>query len=97
MYGDNKLWAGHRIILPEVRDKAVHRCRECRFFVTIQGLREMQQGCVISIEAFRKRWWRVPKVIPISQLLQTVGKEGLAQITTRGNPDAQACADFQAK
>ena len=48
----NKLWDGHRIVLPEMREKAVHRCRECRFLAVIVGQEETRSGCVAGIASF---------------------------------------------
>lgn len=97
MYDENKLWKGHRIILPEMREKAVYRCGECRFFVKIQGVYENRWGCVVSIESFRKLWRRVPGKLVLSEVLNLAGKKGLEVILRRGNPEAQACGRFRSK
>lgn len=49
----NKLWESHHLILPEVRKMAINQCGDCRFFVTIQGVTEKRQGCVVNIRKYR--------------------------------------------
>ncbi|MGD0153141.1 MAG: hypothetical protein ABSC17_05190 [Thermacetogeniaceae bacterium] len=91
----NKLWEGHRIVLPEMREKAVHRCRECRFLVAIVGQEETRSGCVAGIAGFGELQRRVPEQIPLRELLHLAGRNGLQDVLTRGNPDTQACGRFQ--
>ncbi len=90
----NKLWDGHRIVLPEMREKAVHRCRECRFLAVIVGQEETRSGCVAGIASFGGLQRRVPERIPLRELLHQVGRSGLQDILTGFNPDAQACGRF---
>ncbi len=92
---DNKLWDGHRIVLPEMREKAVGRCRQCRFLVSIDGQQETRLGCVAGIESFARLWRRVPEKIPLRELLDLAGKDGLQEILSRGNADAQVCGRFR--
>lgn len=33
----NVLWEKHRMYLPDMRKKAIHRCKDCKFFVAIKG------------------------------------------------------------
>ena len=87
----NKLWDGHRIVLPEMREKAVHRCRECRFLVAIAGQEEIRQGCVAEITSFAALRRRVPEQTPLRDLLSLIGQE----VLERNNPAAQACGRFQ--
>lgn len=91
---DNKLWEGHRIVLPEMREKAVHRCRECRFLIGIAGQEETRPGCVAGIASFARLQQRVPQQILLRDLLILVGRDGLWDVLSRGNPDAQACGWF---
>lgn len=94
MSGDNKLWEGHRVVLPELREMAVHRCSDCRFFVAIQGARETRNGCLAVFDGFRQLWWRVPEVIPLNRVMALAGREGLRQALRRGDPEAPACGEF---
>jgi hypothetical protein len=57
----NKLWQSHRIVLPEAREVIIRQCGECRFFVTVQGVRETRPGCVADVRQYRMlsvRCWR---------------------------------------
>ncbi len=91
----NKLWEGHRIVLSEMRDKAVHRCWECRFLVVIEGQSEARLGCIVSIDSFARLHRRVPERIPLREVLGLAGRDGLQEILDRGQPDAQACGLFR--
>jgi hypothetical protein len=94
---DNKLWQGHRIILPEAREVIIKQCCECRFFVTIQGVREAHRGCVAEVRMCRTLSVRVPAVIDLIEILKTEGRDGLARILERDDPLAQACGLFPPK
>jgi hypothetical protein len=92
---DNKLWNSHRIVLPEAREVIVKQCCECRFFVTIRGVRETRQGCVAEVRKYRTLSVRVPSVIHVMEVMKTEGKDGLANILEKGDPLARACGLFQ--
>ncbi len=94
---DNKLWESHRIVLPEMRKRAVRRCRDCRFFVKIQGREEIRWGCVASIPDYGTLQKRVPEIIRAADVLRRVGKAGLKEILKHSEPDAQACGLYLAK
>ncbi len=87
----NKLWESHRIVLPEARQVMINQCGDCRFFVTIQGVREKRLGCVVDVRKYRTLSVQVPPVIHVMELLRTEGKDGLAKILEKGNPGTQAC------
>jgi hypothetical protein len=91
----NKLWESHRLILPEMREKAIERCRNCRFFVPIQGKEEIRYGCVVSIPVYGTLQKRTPKVMPVVEILRMVGRKGLGKIIESGNAQAQACGLFR--
>lgn len=92
---DNKLWEGHRIILPEMREKAVHTCRDCRFFVEIQGRWESRSGCVAGIPRYGTLERRVPPMIHALEILQMAGRDGLQAALEGGHPDNPACGLFR--
>jgi len=94
---ENKLWTGHRLILPEMREKAVRRCEDCRFFVQIQGQEEMRRGCVVSIPEYGTLQKRVPEVILVFAILKKAGSDGLQTILARRNPGALACGLYRPK
>lgn len=94
---DNKLWESHRIILPEMREKAVRRCGDCRFFVSIQGREEVRKGCVAGIPEYGSLQKNVPEIIRAADILRRVGKTGLEETLKRGDPDAQTCGLYLAK
>lgn len=81
---DNKLWEGHRLILPEMREKALTHCRDCRFFAQVQGREEVRRGCLAGVPAYG--------TLP---LLKMAGPAQVAKALERGNPDAQACGLFK--
>jgi hypothetical protein len=93
--GNNKLWEGHRLILPEMREKAVSFCGECRFLVQIQGREEVRLGCVVSLPCYGTLQQRVPEKVHALDLLRLVGKEGVKEMLIKGRPEAQACGLFQ--
>jgi hypothetical protein len=88
---NNKLWESHRMISPEAREMAINRCGDCRFFVTIQGIRETRQGCIVEVRKYRTLSVRVPAMIHVMELMKSEGKEGLTDILQKDNPLAQAC------
>jgi hypothetical protein len=95
IYGNNKLWEGHRVLLPEFREKATGKCRECRYYVLIEGKEEVRSGC---IEKFKDLWYgNPPEKIHVREVLKAVGREGLGEIVSRGNPNALACGYFRRK
>ncbi|MDQ0285348.1 hypothetical protein J2Z49_000441 [Desulfofundulus luciae] len=92
---DNKLWEGHRIILPEMREKAVHTCRDCCFLVEIQGRWESRPGCVAGIPRYGTLERRVPLKIHALDILKMAGREGLQAVLACGDPDSPACGLFR--
>lgn len=93
----NVLWEKHRMMLPEMREKAVHRCKHCRFFVPIRGRRETRPGCVVHIKAYGNLEKRVPDVLPIMEIIKRVGLEGLEYSLKFNDPEAQSCGKFVLK
>jgi len=53
--------------------KAVHRCGHCRFFVSIQGLKEIRYGCVVDVKAYGNLEKRIPPVVPVLEIIKRVG------------------------
>lgn len=94
---NNTLWEKHRIFIPQMRSKATHRCKHCKYFIKIQGKKEIRYGCVINIQIYKQQVKKVPPVIPIIEIIKEVGKEGLKQCVKNNNPDAQACGKFYPK
>ncbi len=91
---DNKLWEGHRLILPEMREKALAHCRDCRFFAQVQGREEIRRGCLAGVPVYGTLQKRVPSKIGYLDLLKMAGPAGINKILENGNPDAQACGLF---
>lgn len=83
------------MLLPEMRHKASHRCRDCRFLIRLRGREETRWGCVAGIKKYGTLEKRVPKEIHVLEVLKLVGREGLEAALSRGNPDAQACGQFK--
>lgn len=90
----NQLWESHRIILPEMREKAIRRCADCRFLVRIRGREEVRWGCVVSLPGYGTLQKTVSETLHVVEVLKVAGKEGLREVLSRGNPDAQACGLF---
>lgn len=88
----NILWEKHRIYLPEMCKRAVHRCRDCKFFVAIKGKAETKNGCIVHIKAYGSLEKRVPAVLPIMDIIKRVGLEGLEQALKHSDPSAQSAA-----
>jgi hypothetical protein len=92
----NKLWEGHRLFLPEMREKAVTTCRRCTFLVAVAGREETRFGCVAGIKEYGTLQKRVPREIHALELIRRVGRSGLKEIISRGgDPDAMACGLFR--
>jgi len=94
----NVLWEKHRMYLPDARKKAVHRCKHCKFFVTIQGRAETRHGCVVKIKAYGNLEMRIPPVIPVMEIIKRVGLEGLEGLEVCvqcGDPERQSCGRFE--
>lgn len=94
---DNVLWEKHRLYLPEMRRRAIHRCRHCKFFVAIKGKEETRHGCIVHIKAYGRLKKRIPPVLPVMDIIKYVGLEGLGECLKHSNPEAQSCGEFKLK
>jgi len=94
---ENKLWESHRLILPEMRERATRSCGDCRFFVEIQGREEIRRGCVAGIPIYGTLQKRVPRRLPVRDILAMVGRAGLDGILKCGEAGVQACGLFKEK
>jgi len=93
----NVLWEKHRMMLPEMREKAVHRCGRCRFFVSIRGLKETRYGCVVDVKAYGSLEKRIPPLVPVLEIIKRLGLEGLERCLEKGDPERQSCGRFRLK
>ncbi|HBC94319.1 MAG TPA: hypothetical protein DCZ10_15830 [Pelotomaculum sp.] len=93
----NVLWEKHRMYLPDMRQKAVHRCKHCKFFVPIKGKTEVKYGCVVSIKAYGNMEKRIPPVVPVMEIVKLIGLEGLQDALKGGDPETQSCGRFELK
>lgn len=92
----NKLWEGHRLFLPELREKAVTTCRECIFLVAVEGREETRTGCLAGVREYGTLRKRMPRKIKAAVLIRRVGKEGLEEVILQGSdPGATACGLFR--
>lgn len=92
----NKLWEGHRLLLPELREKAVTTCRHCIFLVEVAGRQETRTGCLACVKEYGTLQKKVPRRIHAADLLRRVGREGLKEVVSRGSdPGAVACGLFR--
>lgn len=94
---DNLLWEKHRFMLPAVRTRAIHRCKDYRYFVLIKGKSETKNGCVVSIKAYGNREKRIHQVLPVTDVIKRVGLEGLDYCLKLNDPEAQSCGRFELK
>jgi len=91
----NKLWEGHRMMLPELAVRAIHTCGDCRFFVRIVGRVETRLGCVIKVREYSDLQQRVPLSLQLVDLMRMVDREQLDGILEVNNPDRQSCGSFR--
>ena len=91
---NNVLWEKHRMYLPDMRTKAIHRCKDCKYFVAIKGRTEVKSGCVVNIKAYSNLEKRIPPIITLLDIIKLVGLEGLEDTIKRDNPDANCCGRF---
>lgn len=93
-YRRNSLYESHRLMLPELREKIVHTCSECRFFVQVAGKTETRPGCAAIIPHYACLARRAPRELKVLEILQAVGKKGLEQVLAKADPYRQACGLF---
>ena len=91
----NVLWEKHRMYLPDMRKKAIHRCKDCKFFVAIKGKLDTRNGCVVHIKAYGELEKRIPTVLPIMEIIKRVGLEGLEYSLKFSDPEVQSCGKFE--
>lgn len=93
-YRKNFLYEGHRLMLPELRDKVTHTCSECKFFIKVVGRTEARPGCAALIPHYASLARRVPRELDVVDVLKAVGREGLERVLAGAGPDRQACGLF---
>ncbi|HOV80579.1 MAG TPA: hypothetical protein PK728_10850 [Bacillota bacterium] len=93
-YRKNFLYEGHRLMLPELRDKVVHTCSRCKFFVWVQGRAGVRPGCAALIPRYASLAGRVPEELGVTDVLKEVGKDGLRRVLAGAEPCGQACGLF---
>ncbi|MEW5761593.1 MAG: hypothetical protein AB1776_00120 [Bacillota bacterium] len=91
---DNRLWEGHRIVLPELREMASKRCADCRFFVRIKGREEARWGCVAGLPDCDIPGKLIPESLHAAEVIRVAGRDGLFRAVSHGDPGAQACGLF---
>lgn len=93
-YRKNFLYEGHRMLLPELRDKVAHACAHCKFFVLVTGRNETRNGCAAQIPLYAGLTRRVPGQLDAAAVLKLVGKEGLERVLSASGSHRQACWQF---
>jgi hypothetical protein len=93
-YRKNYLYEGHRLMLPELRDRVVHTCSECKFLIRIVGRDEVRPGCAALIPQYAGLARRVPGELNVVDVLKEVGSDGLKLVTDGIAPHRQACGQF---
>jgi hypothetical protein len=92
----NKLWEGHRLFIPEMREKAVTTCGQCVFLVAVVGREETRTGCVAGITEYGTLRKRVPRKIHAADLIRRAGRDAFEEAIARGSdPGAVACGLFR--
>ena len=94
-YKDNRLYRGHRIVLPEASHKLQSTCDGCKYFITVVGRDETRKVCVAGAKAFRTRAKRVPQEMNILDLIMLLGKEALEDMLNKGQRYQIACGDYE--
>lgn len=93
-YRKNFLYEGHRLMLPELRDKVVHTCARCKFFVAVVGRTEVRPGCAVLLPQYANLARRVPEKLDVMDVLKAVGRDGLERVLAGADPRRQACGLF---
>jgi hypothetical protein len=96
-YRKNFLYEGHRMLLPELRDKVAYTCALCKFFVRVTGRIETRAGCAAQIPMYAGLARRVPGKFDVLEILKLVGREGLERVLSAAGPYRQACGKFHPK
>ncbi|BAF59678.1 hypothetical protein PTH_1497 [Pelotomaculum thermopropionicum SI] len=94
-YRKNFLYESHRLMLPELREKVVHTCSRCKFFITVVGRSEARPGCAALIPQYARTARRVPEKLDAAELLRVLGRDGLERVLAGAAPHRQACGLFQ--
>ncbi|AEG59234.1 hypothetical protein [Desulforamulus ruminis] len=93
-YRANRLYGGHRMMVPAAGEKFRNSCQKCKFFVTVMGRQEARKICVTEIKAYRSGAKRVPEHIEILDLILLLGKESLEEMIKKGRQQPMACGEF---
>jgi hypothetical protein len=96
-YRKNFLYEGHRLMLPELRDRVAHICAQCKFYVIIAGKTASKTGCAAFIPLYANLAKRVPEKLDVTDVLRAVGREGLDMILAGPGNHSQACGQFHPK
>jgi hypothetical protein len=93
-YRKNFLYNGHRLMLPELRDKVNHTCSRCKFFVAVAGRTGVRPGCAALIPQYGNLSRRVPEKLDVVDVIKAVGRDGLEKVLAEADPLRQACGLF---
>lgn len=96
-YRKNFLYESHRMLLPELRDKAAQTCAQCKFFVRVTGRNKTRNGCAAQIPRYAGLARTVPRELAAAEVLKLVGRDGLERVLSAAGPYRQACGQFHPK
>lgn len=96
-YRKNFLYEGHRMMLPELRDRVARTCPQCKFYILIAGKVEVRTGCAAFIPQYAGLTKRVPEKLDVTEILKEVGREGLERVLAGPGRHRQACGLFHPK
>jgi hypothetical protein len=96
-YRKNSLYEGHRLMLPELRDKVAHTCDRCKYYVIIAGKTEVRTGCAALIPCYSGLVKPVPGKLDAADVLKAVGRDGLERVLAGPGNHSQACGQFHPK
>ncbi|MDD4335003.1 MAG: hypothetical protein PHY77_05275 [Desulfotomaculaceae bacterium] len=96
-YRKNSLYEGHRMMLPELRDRVARTCPQCKFYILIAGKTGIRTGCAALIPQYANLVKRVPEKLDVTDILKIAGKDGLERVLAGPGHHRQACGLFHPK
>ncbi|MGI9862935.1 hypothetical protein SDD30_16275 [Moorella naiadis] len=90
----NALYEGHRLMLPELKDRATATCRGCRFCVPIIGREETRLACLATLDIYLTGAKRVPGELKALDFIWLAGRVALLKALEKLRPEGQACGFY---
>jgi len=96
-YRKNFLYEGHRMMLPELKDRVACTCPQCKFYILVVGKNEVKRGCAALMPQYVCFVKRVPEKLHVADILKMVGKGGLERVLAGPGHHHQSCSRFHPK